>query len=48
MVNGVSSIHKLGKYKRQKYLVTNRALNTTLPDSNICDNYNEDFDIGIK
>ena len=48
MVNWVGRVQKLGKYNRQQSVVTNRPLNTTLPNSNSHDKYNEKIDIGIK
>ena len=44
-VNGVSHVHKLGKYKSQRSVVTNRPLSTTLPYSNSHDKYNEKNDV---
>ena len=34
MVNGIGRVQKLGRYNRQRYVVTNRPLSTTLPYSN--------------
>ena len=41
MVNGVGRIHKLGKYNRQQYVVTDIPFNTNLPNSKNYDKYNE-------
>ena len=48
MVNGVGSVYKLFKYNMQQYVVTDRPLNTTFPNSNSHDKYNENIDVGIK
>ena len=48
MVNGVGRVQKLGKYNRQQYIVTNRPLNTTLPNYYSHDKYNKKIDAGSK
>ena len=48
MFNRVGCVHKLGKYNRQISVVTNRPLNTTLPNSNSHDKYNEKINVGSK
>ena len=48
MVNGVGHVHKLGKYNRHKFGVTNRPYNITLPNSSGHDKYNKIIDVGSK
>ena len=48
MVNRVDHVHKLGKYNRQRSLVKNRHLNTTLLNSNSHDKRNKNIDIVSK
>ena len=48
MIIGVGRVQKLGKYNRQKYIVTNRPLNTNLPNSNSHDKYNENINVWSK
>ena len=48
MVNGVGRVYKLGKYNKQRSIVTNRPLSTTLTNSNIHGNYNENVDVGSE
>ena len=48
MVNGVGCVHKLGKYKRYQSVVTNRPLQTPLPNSNSHDKYNKNIDAVSK
>ena len=48
MVNRIGRIHKLGNYNRRQSVVTNRSMNTTLPNSNSRDNYNEYIDVENK
>ena len=48
MVNGIGHLHKLGKNNRQQSVVTNILLNTTLPNLNSHDKYNEKVDVESK
>ena len=48
MVTGVGSVHKLGKYNRQRSVITNMPLNTNLPYYNSHDKYNKNIYVGSK
>ena len=48
MERGVGHSQKLGKYNRKRSVVTNRPLDTTIPNYNSQNKYNENIDGGSK